>query len=152
MAVRRLNSLSAARTPLLVRPKQGTGIERSTALRQVGAQVASRPSILCWFLMVSDLATVIWMYTLGSWLDNASRFTATTTLGGHHIILLIIALIGFLMLAVLAVLTDNFTRSTPRLALARNLACIISIIALTGMVALILITLLGRLLLGPLRP
>jgi hypothetical protein len=152
MAVRRLNSLSTARNPVLVRSKQGTEVQRPSALRQVGAQVAARPSIVYWFLMVSDLATVIWMYTVGSWLDRTSRFTATGTLGGHHTILLIVALIGFLMLAVLAVLTDNFAYTTPKLALLRNIACIISVIALTGLLALILFSLLSRVVFGPLRP
>ncbi len=145
MAVRRLSSLSTTRNPVLVRP---TDPPKSVALKQV----ASRPTTIYWFLMVSDLATAIWMYTVGSWLDTTSKFTATGTLGGHHILLLIVALTGFLMLAALAVLTDNFTHSTPKLALARNIACIISIVALTGLLALILMALLSRLLFGPLRP
>ena len=145
MAVRRLSSLSSTRNPVLVRPIDPP---KTVALKQV----ASRPTTIYWFLMVSDLATAIWMYTVGSWLDNTSKFTATGTLGGHHELLLIIALTGFLSLAVLAVLTDNFTQSTPKLALARNIACIISIVALTGLLALILMALLSRLLFGPLRP
>ena len=151
MAVRRVGSLSTGRDVVLF-PQRRSAEAQKSGLKQVGAQVAARPSFLYWFLMVSDLATAIWMYTVGSWLDSASKFTKTATLGGHHTILLLIALIGFLMLATLAGITDNFTRSTPKLALARNLACIISIIALTGLVALIVITLLSRLLFGPLRP
>ncbi len=145
MAVRRLSSLSTARNPVLVRPKQDP---ETVALKQV----ASRPTTIYWFLMVSDLATAIWMYTVGPWLDKTSKFTATGTLGGHHVLLLIIAITGFLMLATLAVLTDNFTHSTRNLAIARNIACIISIVALTGLLALILMALLSRLLFGPLRP
>jgi len=145
MAVRRLSTLSTTRKPVLVRPAD---TPKSVALKQV----ASRSTTIYWFLMVSDLATAIWMYTVGSWLDSTSKFTATGTLGGHHVLLLIVALIGFLMLATLAVLTDNFTHSTPKLALARNVACIISIVALTGLIALILMALLSRVLFGPLRP
>jgi hypothetical protein len=152
MAIRRLNTLNTARKPVLVHPRTGTEVQRSGALREVGAQVSSRPSILYWFLMVSDLAAAIWMYTVGPWLDHSSKFTRTGTLGGHHLLLLIIALTGFLMLAALAVLTDNFTHSSPMLAIARNVACVISVIALTGLLALILMALLSRLLFGPLRP
>ncbi|MFK4084002.1 hypothetical protein ACI2LF_07835 [Kribbella sp. NPDC020789] len=153
MAVRRLNTLSTARKPVLVRPKIGTEVQQgAVALREVEARVSSRPSIMYWFLMVSDLATAIWMHTVGPWLDHTSKFTATGTLGGHHLLLLIIALTGFLMLAVVAVCTDNFTHTTPRLALLRNLACIISVIALAGMLALLLTALLSRLLFGHLRP
>jgi hypothetical protein len=68
-----------------------------------------RAAIVLWFLMAADLATVIWMYTLGEWLDHASKFTATT-------------------------------------------ACILSLTALTGLVALLLAALVTRLLVGPLRP
>lgn len=144
MAVRRLSSLSTARKPVLVRPQDpGT-----VALKEV----ASRRSTMYWFLMVSDLATAIWMYTVGPWLDKTSKFTATGTLGGHHVILLIVAVTGFLMLAALAVLTDNFTHTTRNLAIARNIACIISIVALTGLLALILMAILSRFLFGPLRP
>ncbi|MFF1817323.1 hypothetical protein ACFVWG_08510 [Kribbella sp. NPDC058245] len=126
--------------------------QKAVALREVEARVSARPSIMYWFLMVSDLATAIWMHTVGPWLDHTSKFTATGTLGGHHLILQIIALTGFLMLAALAVCTDNFTQTTPRLALLRNLACIISVVALTGMLALLLTTLLSRVLFGHLRP
>ncbi|MFC9687623.1 hypothetical protein ACFTSF_03720 [Kribbella sp. NPDC056951] len=144
MAVRRLSSLSTARNPVLVRPKD----PETVALKQA----VSRPSTMYWFLMVSDLATAIWMYTVGPWLDTTSKFTATGTLGGHHVLLMIVAIVGFLMLAALAVLTDNFTHSTRNLAIARNIACIISIVALTGLLALILMALLSRVLFGPLRP
>ncbi|MFG1906421.1 hypothetical protein [Kribbella sp. NPDC048928] len=107
---------------------------------------------MLWFLMSADLATVIWMYTLGPWLDHTSKFTATATLGGHHVILLVIAAVAFLSLATVAVLTDGFTTYDTRLSLAKNLACVISVIALTGLVALILGALLSRLLFGALRP
>jgi hypothetical protein len=105
-----------------------------------------------WFVMAADLATVVWMHTVGSWLDRTSKFTATATLGGHHIVVLVLAAIGFAILATLAILTDGFTRTTPRLSLARNAACIISVVALTGLLALILAGLLSRILFGRLRP
>jgi hypothetical protein len=111
-----------------------------------------KPSLMLWLLMSADLATVIWMYTLGSWLDQTSKFTATATLGGHHLVVLIIAALAFLALATVAVLSDGFTALTPALTIAKNLACVISVIALTGLVALVLGALLSRLLFGAFRP
>ncbi|MEV5961848.1 hypothetical protein AB0L70_08790 [Kribbella sp. NPDC051952] len=152
MAVRRANSLSTRRDLVLVRPSRSTDNQRSDGVKQIGSRIASRPATAMWFLMAADLATVVWMYTVGSWLDHTSKFTATATLGGHHIILLVIAAVAFATLATLAVLTDGFSQVTPRLALAKNLACILSVVALTGFIALILAGLVSRVLFGQLRP
>jgi hypothetical protein len=105
-----------------------------------------------WTLMAADLMTVVWMYTFGSWLDHSSRFTATATLGGHHMVVLACAAAGFLILAALALLTEGFTRTTTKLTLATNVACIVSVLALAGLIALVLMALLGRLVFGKLRP
>ncbi|MGW7682142.1 hypothetical protein ACWGID_15460 [Kribbella sp. NPDC054772] len=102
--------------------------------------------------MAADLATVIWMYTLGAWLDHASKFTATATLGGHHYLVLAVAAVAFTTLATVAILSDGFTHMTPRLTVMKNLACVVSVVALTGLVALLLATLLSRLLFGAFRP
>jgi hypothetical protein len=120
--------------------------------REGRATRAPRQSFILWFLMAADLATVIWMYTLGGWLDHASKFTATATLGGHHYVVLTIAAIAFTTLATVAILTDGFTHTTRRLTIAKNAACVISLVALTGLAALLLATLLSRLLFGTFRP
>jgi hypothetical protein len=65
---------------------------------------------------------------------------------------LVIAAGGFAMLAVLAVLTDGFTKTTRNLTLATNIACVLSVVALAGLIAFILVALLSRLLFGRLRP
>ncbi|WP_405070767.1 hypothetical protein OG558_14700 [Kribbella sp. NBC_01510] len=149
MSITRASSLNRRRD---LRAAGAPDNQRHDGLIQVGARMASRPSMSLWFVMAADLATVIWMHTVGSWLDRTSKFTATATLGGHHIVVLVLAAIGFAILATLAILTDGFTRSTPRLSLARNVACIISVVALTGLLALILAGLLSRILFGRLRP
>lgn len=152
MALTRVGSLNRRRGPALVRPAGATDIQRPDGLIQLGTRMASRPSTSLWFVMAADLATVVWMYTVGSWLDHTSKFTATATLGGHHILVLVLAALAFVTLATLALLTDGFTNTTPRLSLAKNLACILSVVALTGLVALILASLLSRILFGRLRP
>jgi hypothetical protein len=152
MALTRVGSLNKRRGPALVRPAGATDIRRPDGLIQLGTRMASRPSMSLWFVMAADLATVVWMYTVGSWLDHTSKFTATATLGGHHILVLVLAAIAFATLAILTLMTDGFAHTTPRLSLARNLACIISVVALTGLVALILASILSRILFGRLRP
>lgn len=105
-----------------------------------------------WVLMGADLATVFWMYAVGPWLDRTSRLTATATLGGHHLVVLVLAAIGFVTLATLALMTEGFMRFSPGLALAKNAACVISVVALAGLFAFILVALLSRLVFGRLRP
>jgi hypothetical protein len=102
--------------------------------------------------MAADLATVVWMHTVGSWLDETSRITALATRGGHHLVVLALAAVGFGLLAVLALVTDGFTTSSPRTALVKNLACVISVVALAGLFAFLVTPLLSRLVLGRLRP
>ncbi|GAA0594319.1 hypothetical protein HPO96_06875 [Kribbella sandramycini] len=112
----------------------------------------TRPATSLWFLMAADLMAVVWMHIFGPWLDHSSRFTSTATLGGHHLIVMIAAAIGFAMLAALAILTEGFTKATTKLTIATNVACVISVIALAGLIALILAALLSRLIFGKLRP
>jgi hypothetical protein len=111
-----------------------------------------RSSFVLWFVMAADLATVIWMYTFGEWLDNASKLTATATLGGHHYLVIAVAAIGFLTLATVAVLTEGFTRTSRHLTVATTIACVISVVVLTGIAALLLATVISRLIFGTLRP
>ncbi|WP_344176361.1 hypothetical protein [Kribbella lupini] len=102
--------------------------------------------------MAADLMAVIWMYTFGPWLDQSSRLTATATLGGHHWIVLAFAATGFLMLAGLALLTEGFTKTTTKLTLATNAARVVSVVALAGLIAFVLVALLARVVFGKLRP
>ncbi|WP_143465949.1 hypothetical protein [Kribbella sp. ALI-6-A] len=114
--------------------------------------IASRSVFGMWALMAADLMAVVWMHTFGPWLDQSSRLTATATLGGHHLVVLGFAAAGFLMLAALALLTEGFTKTTPKLTLATNAACVVSVVAVAGLIAFVLVALLSRLLFGKLRP
>jgi hypothetical protein len=88
------------------------------------------------------------MISIGDWLDKTSRVTAVLTLGGRHLVVLIMALVGFLMLAVAALLTEGFT-SAGRLELTLiTVACMISVIALAGALSAVLIFAAAALLLG----
>ena len=72
------------------------------------------------------------MITAGNWFDQTSKLTAVIILGGHHKLVMILALTGFGMLAALAPLTDGFT-SANRLEVALIIiAWVISIVALAA--------------------
>jgi hypothetical protein len=101
-----------------------------------------------WLLAALDMVAVAWMIALGNWLDQTSGLTAVITLGGHHVLVLIMALVGFLMLASGAVLTNGF-RSVSKLRLILITAgCVISVAALAGALSVVLLLMLGALLLG----
>jgi hypothetical protein len=88
------------------------------------------------------------MIAVGNWLDQTSKLTAVITLGGHHKLVMIFGLVGFVMLVGLAVLTKAFT-SAGRLELALIvIACTLSIVAQAGALSVVLLLLMGALLLG----
>jgi hypothetical protein len=94
------------------------------------------------------MVTVAWMIAVGTWLDRTSGLTKVITLGGHHMVVLIMALVGFLMLAGSAVWTNGFrTASKLRLTLI-TAGCVISVAALAGALSVILLLTLGALLFG----
>jgi hypothetical protein len=95
------------------------------------------------------MMAIAWMIAAGDWLDQkTSGFAEAITLGGHHWLVLILAVVGFVMFACLAVLTDGFT-AAGRLDLALiTIACTISVVALAGVLSAILLLAAAALLLG----
>jgi hypothetical protein len=123
---------------------QQTQRRRTTTLFRPG-------SLLIWLLMVADLVVLVWMHLFGSWLDETSPVTATATLGGHHVLVMIMAGIGFVTFVALTLLTGNTTRLSGRsLDMAKALGIIASLVALAGILALLLPAMLGRLFMGKL--
>jgi len=95
-----------------------------------------------------DMVMVAWMITAGNWFDQTSKLTAVIILGGHHKLVMILALTGFGMLAALAPLTDGFT-SANRLEVALIIiAWVISIVALAAALSAILLLAFVAVLLG----
>ena len=70
--------------------------------------VPSRYQLLLWALMLSDVMVVAWMLSAGDWLDQASPVTEVVTLGGHHLLVLWLAVAGFALLGGVALLTGGF--------------------------------------------
>jgi hypothetical protein len=111
-------------------------------------RLSKRTGRRLWIAAALDMVAIAWMIAIGSWLDHTSKITAVITLGGHHVLVMIIALAGFLMLASGAVLTNGF-RYANRLQLTLITAgCVISIAALAGALSALLLLILAALLLG----
>ena len=110
---------------------------------------------LPWALAGLDVMAASWMVSAGDWLDRASRVTSVITLGGHHVVVLWLAVLGFVILAVLATLTGGFAELNRVQLVALSVAGIVSVVALAGVVsvaalitgAAFLVALLGRALL-----
>ena len=111
-------------------------------------RLSKRNARRLWIAAALDMVAIAWMIAIGSWLDHTSKITAVITLGGHHVLVMIIALTGFLMLASGAVLTNGFRHANrPQLTLI-TAGCIISIAALAGALSALLLLILAALLLG----
>lgn len=76
-----------------------------------------------------------WMIAAGDWLDRTNRVTSVITLGGHHLVVLWLAVLGFGILAVLAPMTDGFAVLTRVQAVALSVAGVVSVVALAGVVS-----------------
>jgi hypothetical protein len=111
-------------------------------------KLSKRTGRRLWILAALDMVAVAWMIAVGTWLDQTSKLTKVITLGGNHVLVLIMALAGFLTLASGAVLTNGF-RHASKLGLTLITAgCIISVAALAGALSVLLLFILAAVLLG----
>ena len=108
------------------------------SIPQTRIQFSRRTTRLLWLVAVLDMVAVAWMIAAGSWFDQTSRLTSVVTLGGHHTLVLIMALVSFVMLAGLGLPTKGFTSAINRDAALLTIACFMSIVALAGAISLIL--------------
>jgi hypothetical protein len=86
-----------------------------------------------------DAMVLVWMIAMGEWLDSTSRLTSVITLGGHHRIVLGIALAGFLLLAVLAAVTRGFAVASNLQYMVIAVAGVLSVVALAGVISVIVL-------------
>lgn len=118
--------------------------------------VPSRYQLLLWALMVFDVMVVAWMLSAGDWLDQASPVTKVVTLGGHHLLVLWLAVAGFALLGGMALLTGGFAVASRNEVPLMVLSALVSVVALAGMLSallfvtlvVLLLTLLGAAFLG----
>lgn len=111
-------------------------------------QPITRAAPWLWALAVLDMVAVAWTLAAGAWLDHASRLTTVMMLGGHHRLILVMAAVGFLMLAGLAALTRGFTVASRFHLVLLTAACMVSVVALAGALSVIVLILTAALVLG----
>jgi hypothetical protein len=92
-----------------------------------------------WVVMILDVVAIASMCSGGDWLDQTSALSRLATMGGHHRLILIMAVISFVMLAALAPLTLAFSRATDFELSLLSLACVISVAGLAGALSAILL-------------
>lgn len=110
---------------------QRTTESRST--QQVPLPIRARR--LLWVVATLDVMAASWMIAAGDWLDRYSRVTSVVTLGGHHVVVLWLALAGFAILAVLAPLTNGFATANGVHLVALSIAGVASVAAFAGMLS-----------------
>jgi hypothetical protein len=128
-------------------------INMPRAARPAGPVRVGRPVVKpmwLWLLMGADVVAAVWMSVLGPWFDETSRLTSVATLGGHHVLVMVLAVVGFVTLAVMAVCTAGFVMASPGQLVLVAAACVVSLVALSGFVSFVLAALFGRLVVGSL--
>jgi hypothetical protein len=114
--------------------------------------VPVRARRLLWLMVLLDVMVAAWMTAAGEWLDHFSPVTSVVTLGGHHVVVLWLALVGFAMLAVLAPLTAGFAEANGIQRAGVAIAGVVSAVALAGVLSVaalvvvlaLLVSLIGR--------
>lgn len=105
-----------------------------------------------WGALPLNVMAVAWMVSAGEWLDTFSPVTSVVTLGGHHLLVLWFAVVGFVALTVLAVLTRGFAATSRVQVPFLVLATVVSIVATSGILSVValfvLVAVIGRVLFG----
>jgi hypothetical protein len=97
--------------------------------------VPVRARRLLWLIVLLDVMVAAWMSAAGDWLDHYSRVTSVVTLGGHHVVVLWLALTGFAVLAALAPLTAGFAVANGIQRAGVAIAGVVSAVALAGVLS-----------------
>ncbi|MGH3613975.1 MAG: hypothetical protein ACRDRK_15570 [Pseudonocardia sp.] len=101
--------------------------------------IPEKARLLLWSLAIADVMTVAWMLSAGEWLDRASPVTAVITLGGHHLVVLWLAVAGFTALALLTALTGALTAVRPIHVPFLVVGALVSAVAVGGTISVILL-------------
>ena len=91
-----------------------------------------------WITAGLDGMTLAWMVAAGSWLDSCSPCRVVTR-GGRHVVVMVLAAVGLIMLIVLAPLTEGFTLATPQQFSALAVAGMLSLVATAGVLSVALL-------------
>jgi hypothetical protein len=93
-----------------------------------------------WALAIADVMNVAWMLSAGGWLDRSSQLTAVATLGGHHLVVLWLALAGFAILAVMTLVTGAMADVRRVHVPFVVLGALVSAVGLGGALSVVLLT------------
>jgi hypothetical protein len=121
--------------------------------REMAGPIRGRYQLVLWVLAALDVMVVAWMLAAGEWLDGTM---SVVTLGGHHLVVMWLAVSGFALLAGMALLTGGFVVARRWHLPLVVLAALVSVVALAGVLsvllllvlAVFLLTLLGAAFLG----
>lgn len=105
----------------------------SKSAQQVPLPIRARR--LLWAVATLDVMAASWMIAAGDWLDRHSRVSSVITLGGHHLVVLWLAMIGFVILAVLAPMTSGFATVNRTQLVALSIAGVASVTAVAGVLS-----------------
>ena len=112
--------------------------------REKAGPIPGRYQVALWALVALDVMVVAWMLAAGEWLDSRM---SVVTLGGHHLVVLWLAVSGFALLAGMALLTGGFTVARRWHLLLIVLSALVSVVALAGVLSVLLLVVLAVLLL-----
>jgi hypothetical protein len=115
--------------------------------------IPGRAGLLLWTLVLGNVMVGAWMLAAGDWLD---RSVPVVTLGGHHLMVLWLAVAGFASLGGMALLTGGFAVARRGQMPFVVLSALVSVVALGGVLSallfvviiVLLVTLLGAAFLG----
>jgi hypothetical protein len=114
-------------------------------LREKAGPIEGRYQLVLWALVALDVMVVAWMLAAGEWLDSRM---SVVTLGGHHLVVLWLAVSGFALLAGMALLTGGFTVARRWHLLLIVLSALVSVVALAGVLSVLLLVVLAVFLLA----
>ena len=114
-------------------------------LREKAGPIPGRYQLVLWALVALDVMVVAWMLAAGEWLDGRM---SVVTLGGHHLVVLWLAVSGFALLAGMALLTGGFTVARRWHLLLVVLSALVSVVALAGVLSVLLLVVLAVFLLA----
>jgi hypothetical protein len=106
--------------------------------------VPGRYQALFWVLAALDVMVVTWMLSAGDWLDATMP---VVTLGGHHLLVMWLAVAGFGLLGGMALLTGGFAEASRGQMPFVVLPALVSVVALAGILSVLLLVVLAVLLL-----
>ena len=90
-----------------------------------------------WWLTLLDAVAVAWMVAAGGWVDQHGGELTVVTLGGHHEVVIGLAVVSFLLLAAVAVTSDGFVALSRIELTVVTVAGLLTIVALAGLLAVV---------------